>query len=124
MTLPIITDIRDRNHFLELLHTNPGLFLIKFGAEWCGPCRTINQGVKYYFENMPDNVQCAIIDIDINFDIYSFLRSKRVVNGVPVILCYNKDNLTHVPNDLVIGADKKQIMDFFIRCNNLTTVQE
>jgi thiol-disulfide isomerase/thioredoxin len=116
MPLSIITDIKDRNHFAEILKSNPGLFFIKFGAEWCGPCKTINKGVKYYFENMPDNVQCAIIDIDKCSDVYSFLKNKRIVNGVPVILCYEKENVSHIPDDIVIGADKKQIIDFFKRC--------
>jgi thiol-disulfide isomerase/thioredoxin len=119
MSLQIITDIKDRNHFAELLKTNPGLFILKFGAEWCGPCKTINQGVQWYFEKMPQTVQCAIIDIDICLDLYSFLKSKRVVNGVPVILCYYKGNYTHIPDDIVIGADKNSISNFFIRCNKL-----
>jgi thiol-disulfide isomerase/thioredoxin len=116
MSLPIITEINDRDHFLELLKANPGLFFIKFGAEWCGPCKIINDGVKSYFERLPDTMQTAIIDIDKCAKIYSFLKSRRVVNGVPVILCYKKDNITHVPDDIVIGADKKQINEFFIRC--------
>jgi thiol-disulfide isomerase/thioredoxin len=117
--LPIITDISDRNQFAELLKSNPGIFLIKFGAEWCKPCKTINDGVKSYFERLPPYVQCAIIDIDKNIDLYSFLKSKRVINGVPVILCYVKGNTTHIPDDIIIGADKKQINDFFIRCSKL-----
>ena len=119
MKLPIITYIKDRNHFTEILQTNPGLFLIKLGAEWCGPCKTINQGVTYYFDNMPENVQCANIDIDRCSDVYTYLKSKRIVNGVPVILCYYKDNATYIPDDIIIGADKKQITEFFIRCNNV-----
>jgi thiol-disulfide isomerase/thioredoxin len=116
MPLEIITEIKDRTHFGEILKANPGLIFIKFGAEWCGPCKTINAGVKSYFERMPDNVQCAIIDIDKCVDVYTYLRSKRMVNGVPVILCYFKDNVSYIPDDIVIGADKNKINEFFIRC--------
>jgi thiol-disulfide isomerase/thioredoxin len=116
MTLPIITEITDRSHFADLLIANPGLFFIKFGAEWCGPCKTINAGVQAYFERMPDTVQSAIIDIDKCFDVYSYLKSKRMVNGVPVILCYKKGNTNFVPDDIVVGADKNKINDFFMRC--------
>ena len=115
MPLPIITEINDRNHFAEILKANPGLFFMKFGAEWCGPCKTINAGVKTYFERMPDTVQCAIIDIDKSKDVYSFLKSRRMVNGVPVILCYKQGNTNYVPDDIVVGADKNMINEFFIR---------
>jgi hypothetical protein len=37
-------------------------------------------------------ITSAIIDIDDNFEIYAFLKSKKMVNGVPVILCYKKGN--------------------------------
>jgi len=121
-SLPIITEIKDRYHFSELLKSNPGLFIIKFGAEWCGPCKTINDGVKYCFERMPSSVQCAIIDIDQCFDIYSFLKSKKMVNGVPVLLSYKQGNITHIPDDIIIGADKKKINEFFMRCNSYTMI--
>ena len=119
MPLPIITEIRDRTHFSEILQLNPGLFIIKFGANWCGPCKTIDPGIKSYFERLPNTIQTAIIDIDKCTDVYSFLKSKRVVNGVPVLLCYIKGNVSHIPDDIIIGADKQKINDFFVRCNNL-----
>jgi thiol-disulfide isomerase/thioredoxin len=116
MTQQIITEIKDSNHFTDLLKQNPGLFIIKFGAEWCGPCKTINEGVKWCFERMPDSVHTAIIDIDKCIELYSYLKSKRVINGVPVIICYRKNNLNYIPDDIVIGANKNQINDFFNRC--------
>jgi len=118
-SLPIITEITDKNHFAELLKSNPGLLIIKFGAEWCGPCKMINAGVKYCFEQMPENVQCAIIDIDKCIDFYTFLKTNRVVNGVPVILCYKKNNTSYIPDDIIVGADKKLIVNFFERCKKL-----
>ena len=64
MTLPLITKIDNRAHFAQLLQSNPGVFIIKFGAEWCGPCKLIEQDVHNYFNQMPDNVQFAINDVD------------------------------------------------------------
>jgi len=118
-SLSIITEITDKNHFAELLISNPGLLIIKFGAEWCGPCKMINAGVKFCFEQMPQTVQCAIIDIDKCLDFYTFLKNNRVINGVPVILCYKKGNLSHIPDDMIVGADKNKIANFFERCINL-----
>jgi len=116
MPLPIITKIDNRAHFAELLKSNPGLLIIKFGAEWCGPCKLIENDVKNYFNNMPDNVQGAIIDVDESFDVYSFLKSKKMVNGIPVVLAYYKGNFNYIPDTSVIGADKKQLLAFFQEC--------
>ena len=118
--LPILTEIKDRNHFAELLKENPGLFIIKFGAEWCGPCKQIEGLVNDWFNKTNEKVQCAIIDVDESFDIYAFLKSKKMVNGIPAILCYEKDNHNYVPDDVVIGADVAKVNAFFTK--NLSKV--
>ena len=121
MPLPIITKINDRSHFAEMLTQNPGLIIIKFGAEWCGPCKQIEGVVKDYFSKMPDNVQCLIIDVDECFDVYALLKSKKMINGIPAILCYNKGNLNYVPNDIITGTNLNQIRLFFTCCYDKAT---
>lgn len=111
--LPIITEIHDRAHFAQLLRENPGALIIKFGADWCGPCRMIEQDVLKLMNLMPDRVQCAIIDIDKCVDVYSFLKSKKMVNGVPVVLVYYKGNLNYIPDDRVVGANMQEISILF-----------
>jgi hypothetical protein len=61
-------------------------------------------------------IQCSIIDIDDNFEIYAFLKSKKMVNGVPVILCYKKGNISWIPDKAVVGADERQVNIFFQEC--------
>ena len=104
----------DKKSFAEILQQNTGRFIVKFGAEWCGPCKQIEGMVKEWMGKMPPQVKCAIIDVDDNFEIYAFLKSKRMVNGIPVILSYNSGNLTHIPNDVIVGADVTQINTFFM----------
>ena len=116
MSLPVITKINDRVHFAQLLQSNPGIFIIKFGAEWCGPCKAIEQDVISYFNQMPETVQGAIIDVDESFDVYAFLKSKKMVGGIPAILAYYKGNLNYIPNDSIMGSDKKQLKTFFETC--------
>lgn len=111
--LPIITTIKDRNHFVEILQTNPGAVVIKFGANWCGPCKMIENQVHILMNMMPNNVQSIIVDVDECVDLYSFLKSKKMVNGIPVILVYYKGNLNYIPDDRVVGADKTQIAKLF-----------
>jgi thioredoxin 1 len=105
-----------KESFSQLLLENKGALIIKFGAEWCGPCKKIDPLVYDWMGKMPASIKCAIIDIDEHFEIYAFLKSKKMVNGVPAILCYKKGNLTWIPDHAVIGADVAQVNQFFNTC--------
>ena len=112
----ILTDLNSREQFAQLFQNNPGLLVIKFGATWCGPCKKIEGLVHEWFDKMPDTVQCMTVDVDDCFEVYAFLKSKKMVNGIPAILCYEKGNVNYIPNDVVIGADNGEIDKFFNRC--------
>ena len=114
----IITKFESRQEFLQLLSNNPGLIIVKLGAEWCGPCKKIAPVLQGFFASSPDTVLCADIDVDESFDFYAYLKSKKMVNGIPVILCYKKGNLSFIPNDSITGADPAQLDAFFKRCGN------
>jgi len=116
MSKQVISEIVDRGAFMTLLQHNPGLIVIKLGAEWCGPCKTIKPAVHGFFASSPPEVVCADIDIDKSFDFYSFLKSKKMVNGIPVLLCYKKGNATYIPDDIITGSDSVQLHQFFTRC--------
>lgn len=113
---PILENIDSVKQFGELLNANPGLIIIKFGADWCRPCKSIEKQVRNWFDRMPSTVQSFIIDVDDSFELYAFLKTKKMVNGVPVILCYDKGNLNYIPSDSIIGANEANIDAFFQRC--------
>lgn len=114
----IVTQILNREIFMNLLTKNPGLIIIKFGAKWCGPCKRIKNIVHGFFASSPDNVLCCDIDVDECSDLYAFLKSKKMINGIPVMLCYRKNNTTFIPDDSIIGADPQQLDSFFRRCGD------
>jgi hypothetical protein len=116
MSKQVISEIANRDAFFTLLKHNPGLIVIKLGAEWCGPCKLIHAAVNGFFASSPPEVVCADIDVDQSFDFYSFLKSKKMVNGIPVLLCYKKGNATYIPDDIITGADSQQLHLFFTRC--------
>jgi thioredoxin-like negative regulator of GroEL len=119
ITKHVITEIETRDKFFAILKSmNPGLFIIKLGASWCGPCKQIAPVIDGFFATSPPNVLCADIDVDQCFNLYSFLKSKQMVNGIPAILCYHKGNENYIPNDIVTGADPKELHKFFKRCGN------
>jgi thiol:disulfide interchange protein len=111
-----ITGIISKAQFGEFLETNPGLIILKLGATWCGPCKAIEKQVHECIKKLPNNVQSIIIDIDDSFEIYSFLKTKKMVNGIPAILCYEKGNITYIPTHSVLGANPQQVNLFFQQC--------
>lgn len=121
----IIVEITSREEFHDLLKQNPGLIIIKMGAEWCGPCKRIKQQVYSFFSSAPSQVVCADIDIakvypmpdgKTTFDLYTYLKHKRLTNGVPVILCYKQGNTSFIPDDSITGGDPDALNAFFKRC--------
>lgn len=112
----IVSFIQSRDHFANLLQNNPGLIIIKLGATWCGPCKRIKPVLDAFFASSPDNVLCCDIDVDECTDLYSYLKSKKMVNGIPVILCWKKGNLAYIPDDSITGADPVELDKFFKRC--------
>ena len=112
----IVSYFQNRNQFISLLEKNPGLIIIKMGATWCGPCKKINPIVNAFFASSPDNVICCEIDVDESVDIYTYFKSKRMVNGIPVILCFKKGNTSYIPDDSITGVDPVALDSFFKRC--------
>ena len=120
----IVSNFQNRDEFFNLLKVNPGLVIVKLGATWCGPCKKIAPALEGFFATSPPDVIWADIDVDKSIDFYAMLKSTRMVNGIPVILCYKRGNLTHIPDDSVTGADPNQVAAFFKRCgNHLVVVQ-
>lgn len=95
-----------------------GIIIIKLGAEWCGPCKRIENLVYTCMSQIKDRIpsmECAVLDIDESFELYAFLKTKRVVNGIPAILVYYRDNAHYIPDDVVIGSDENQVLQLFNR---------
>lgn len=120
----IITQIEEgREGFVSILQNNPGLLVIKFSAKWCKPCKLIKPAVDGFFSMSPPHVACADLDVDMegNIDVYGYLRAKKMVNGIPVLLCYkkknlNKEQITFIPDDSVTGSNPTDLDAFFKRC--------
>ena len=121
MSKSVISEIANRDVFFHLLEHNPGLIVLKLGAEWCGPCKQIKHVVHAFFATSPPEVVCCDIDVDKSFDFFSFLKSKKMVNGIPVMLCYKKGNKSFIPDDSITGSHPEDLHKFFMRCGNHLT---
>jgi len=97
------------------------VLIIKFGAEWCGPCKKIAPLFYQFVNNSPDNILFADIDVDDSMNLFMALKRYKMASGIPVFLAFfgdtkRVDDKWYIPDDSVIGADEKQVGEFFSRC--------
>lgn len=94
------------------------IMIIKFSADWCGPCKKIAPTFYDFIDKAPSNIIFADIDIDENIDLYITLKKHKMVNGIPVFFAFY-GNVTRdkwfIPEDSVIGADEISVKAFFDR---------
>ena len=105
--------IEDKSELTSILNSNKGYVVIKFGAEWCKPCKLCHDHVYEWFKKLPDNFLCYDLDVDDNFEVYALLKSKKQVSSIPTILAWKKGNTMIGPDHSVIGADNEKINTFF-----------
>lgn len=117
-----IEGIESLDHFKQLLANNPGQVIIKFGADWCKPCKQIEKQVLEWFKKMPNTVQTVLVDVDESFEIYAYMKSRKMIRGIPMILMYLKGNLEYTYDDSVSGSNPAEIDMFFQRCLKKKTV--
>ena len=92
-------------NYKELIASKSKLTLIKFTADWCGPCKAINPILETISEKMADKIVIANHDVDSqpNFATANAIRS------IPTLFLY-KDG-SHV-DTLVGGTDQTNIEAF------------
>ena len=117
MTTHVVEFTGNRNIFFELLKINPGVFVFKFGAEWCKPCQMIKKQINDISLVIPDNVMYIYnVDVDECFDVYAFLKQKKMISGIPTLLAYKKGNTYFVPDASISGTNENDINNFFNTC--------
>ncbi len=104
----------NRKTFVDYIKSLNTPIFVKFTATWCKPCQQIAPFVKEWFNKLTEkNISYIEIDIDESIDLFAMLKSKRMIQGVPVILFYNGENETYIPDDSVSGTDEQMITNFF-----------
>tara|TARA_Y100000389_G_C16968152_1_gene274354 strand:+ start:113 stop:511 length:399 start_codon:yes stop_codon:yes gene_type:complete len=94
------------------------IIILKFTANWCGPCKRTKSLVESHFCNLPDNALVFELDIDdpTNIPLYSALKSKRQINGIPALLAFYSDverPYWYVPDASVNSSSVPAINNFF-----------
>lgn len=96
--------------------------VVKFTAEWCGPCKSIQQYTLQKFIELTinnghgksKNAVCVEIDVDESFDIFAHLKQKKMIQGIPTFFAYDVGSNSIVPTNCVVGANISDL-DFFFR---------
>lgn len=110
----------DRKDFLTLLGNNPGVLIFKFTADWCSPCQKIKPYVDGQFQLISSNtIHCYEVDVDESFDLFAFMKTKKMMKGIPTMLAYKKGTTNFAPDDSISGADLNEVNQFFDRCRKL-----
>jgi len=108
-------------NFNDLLKNNTNYLIIKLGADWCSPCKTIEPLVNLCFNDLSEKykIQCIQVDVDESLDLFAFFKKKRVIKGIPAILLYKKGNIGPMPDDSVLDGNENNVSDFFTRALTL-----
>ena len=110
----------DRNYFIKLLNENKGVMIFKYTAEWCKPCQSIKREVDAHFSRISnDSVLCFEVDVDENFDLFAYMKTKKMMKGIPTLMAYKKGTTSFVPDDSISGADMGEVNAFFERCRKM-----
>ena len=117
VTTRVIQFQGNRDIFFEMLKLNPGVFIFKFGAEWCGPCKAIKKYIDNVSLVLPVNMMYIYnVDVDECFDLYAYLKQKKMITGIPTLLAYKTGNTYFAPDASISGTNEADLAHFFNTC--------
>lgn len=78
-------------NFQETALEQPGVKVIDFWAEWCGPCRMIAPIIEELSEEMKDKALIGKVNVDDNPDV----ATRYGIRSIPTILILKDGEIVH-----------------------------
>ncbi len=115
---PIVLTREEFDHALSENRKRGYGTVLKFTANWCGPCKSIKSLVQTLVSEIPADCKlaCYEIDVDESFELYAIMKRARLVNGIPALLFYSATGTSVRSDDSVTGSNEQGIRGFFERC--------
>ncbi|MBE3025146.1 thioredoxin [Janthinobacterium sp. GW458P] len=104
----MISSLNNNNFDLAVTHV-PGLHVVRFWAEWCGPCRVMAPVYDEVAQELRDDAHFA----EVNIDNADRLANKFRVQSVPAILLFRDGKVV----DHMVGTIGKRHVIEFIKHN-------
>ena len=117
--------LENREDLINYLNSTEYEFsILKFTATWCGPCKKIDPFIEELIKNKESEFNSSKkkfiyikVDVDECFDLYSFMKAKKRINGIPAIFLYSKDvymnsdeDQRYIPQASVTGSRENEII--------------
>jgi len=93
-------------NFDEVLVATPGLVMVDFWAEWCGPCRAIAPVLEELAEASEGRVRLMKVNVDENHG----LAARYAIRSIPTIVFFKEGAVV----DRVVGAAPKAVLQSIV----------
>ena len=106
MSQATIASVSDSSFEAQVLRSDRPV-LVKFEADWCGPCQAMKPAVEALANEYSDKLTVVTLDIDQNQQT----PYKYGIRGVPTVLLFNKGQVAAQKVGLARKADLVALID-------------